>query len=328
MSGNRAIPDGSEQGDIYQRTPPQIQLRALRWSVPLDADIWQRQKDLGWITPGDEEILTTARNRVNWGMFGLVIGAAVPAVWGKFIAKPNWRPMRIFWLSAGASIPMMLLGQLVEAVTDNSILQECANPRAVVIGYSEALRDQMERQRALLKANPSPKVAAAKKRELERQRQDDFMNPPSWQSPPGSDSAENGLVPNAGAEPGPVTQELEKQPNGWRWSDRKDSMPRPPRPTPAISGSETEARPESAWEALRRGRLPGQNQKQTGEQKQQRSATPVPDYQTGLDDFQEPASPEETAARRKAQKEFDDMLERERKFGQEGEGRRRPGGSW
>jgi len=336
-------PDIPEDG---ARGNPQVVLKAIRGMLPIDADIWQRQKSLRRISEADDALLKTERSTVPWAMIGFATGASAPAIWGKFFARPNWSRGFIVGVTVFTSTSALVAGQFAEAAGNLMVMRRCSNPQAVILAYQTAVREQIERERQKWRTGFQTERETAR-----RKRMDEVVRKQSLETGSDSPTGDGWGESSEGMGRGPVTQELERQPNAWARSENGESAPQLPRPSPRSAGprastvpaptSETEEPQESAWDSLRRGRLPYRKQRQQEQQQQEHSPRPPPVYDSetgdtpsydtpiGLDDYREPPSEDDTA-RQKAQQDFDKLLEKERQFGQGEPGRRSSGrgGAW
>ncbi|KZT50549.1 hypothetical protein CALCODRAFT_504611 [Calocera cornea HHB12733] len=275
-----------------------------------------------------------------WAPIGY-LAVSAPPLWWIVQTKPKGSLRLAILAIVGGIFIGGPAGLALEAYGDWRIIQKCTYPKAAAIAYQEMFQEQMRRTESRRNAELQTK------RDVELEKRRDAI---VWRGglntgvPPdvGSRSGVewSGDDSTAGMPQGPVTQELERRPDVWRRSDGTEtpSQPlpsprsRPTRPTaPAPASDEPH---ESAWDSLRQGRQPPRKQMPRTPVEQR-----VPDYETGdtpsydtpigLDDFAEPLDAD-AAERRKEQEDFDAILEKERRFGQDDPGRRKSGkeGTW
>ncbi|CAE6526865.1 unnamed protein product [Rhizoctonia solani] len=226
-------------------------------------DILRRQMERGNIVHSDIVTFQNFRRRWDYSSIGLISGALVASVWGKFVRRPPLTPGRLFALSTFAAFTGASLGTGFQVRALVQTVNSLEDPPRFKRAVTEMTQELVAKRQGAFKQ--------AQGGRLERSAPQDGEH---TQLAAGWDS---GKSQQSGT---PVAPDA--TPNTDRWAQ--------------LRAQKTTAHP-TTWDTIRQS-----HERSKPEDKQDDNAIPESDAEKD---------------RRKAQAEFDALLQRERSFGQD-----------
>ncbi|KAJ1311669.1 hypothetical protein OPQ81_010143 [Rhizoctonia solani] len=229
-------------------------------------DILRRQMEKGNITHSDITSFQSFRKRWDYSSVGLISGALVASVWGKFIRRPPLTAGRLFALSTFSAFTGASIGTGLQVRALIQTVNSLEDPPRFKRAVAEMSQELVSRRRAALNRaqGPRPEVNAPQDGEHTR-----LAN--GW---------DTGRLQQPRTQQAPATSDTTASTD--RWSQ--------------LRAQKTPAQP-TAWDTIRQS-----HERSTPADKQDDSGIPESDAEKD---------------RRKAQADFDALLERERSFGQD-----------
>ncbi|KEP54247.1 putative transmembrane protein [Rhizoctonia solani 123E] len=226
----------------------------------------RRQMERGNIVHSDIVTFQNFRKRWDYSSVGLISGALVASVWGKFIRRPPFTPGRLFALSTFAAFTGASLGTGFQVRALVQTVNSLEDPPRFKRAVGEMTQELVARRQAALKQVQSARIGTNAPQDGEH-----------TQLAAGWDS---GKLQQSRAQPAPDAPDA--TPNADRWAQLR-AQKTPVQPT--------------AWDTIRQT-----HERSKPDDKQDDNAIPESDAEKD---------------RRRAQAEFDALLERERGFGQD-----------
>jgi len=275
-----------------------------KFFAPFDNDVYQTQVEKGNITEGDLAVLRSIDLSWNYARIGLFVGSLIPSVYGRLIRRPPWPLARTFGLSTIGAVAGSAVGQAYKYQYAFKRMRELED----VDRFGRALKEM----------------------DTEMKRRKGFAVPQGGISRGGGRGQTQGS-PGRREESGAPGDEQQERP----YSDGY-SQPKPEVVT--SSAEDSSSKPNTRWNEIRSARPATQptswdlirqaHEKQhvpnsNSSPSPSRGAPPPPD--TSSSDDSEPRSPRDEE-REREQREFNSLLDAERKLSDDSDGRNNEGG--
>ncbi|CAE6429208.1 unnamed protein product [Rhizoctonia solani] len=255
----------SLEANSFDTNQVEIDLGNIHIRDQATRDILRKQIEKGGITHSDIVTFQSFRNRWDYSRIGLIGGALVTSIWGRFIRRPPLTAGRLFGLSSFAAFTGASLGTGFQVRALIQTVNSLEDPGRFKKAVAEMSQELIARRQVALKQAQGARLEAKPSQDGEHTKLADGWDAGKFQQPR--------------AQPTPAT--TDPTPGHDRWSQ--------------LRAQKTPAQP-TAWDTIR----------QSHEHKK-------PD---GQNDNDVPESDSEKD-RRKAQAEFDALLERERSLGKD-----------
>ncbi|KAH7345220.1 hypothetical protein B0J17DRAFT_638863 [Rhizoctonia solani] len=229
-------------------------------------DILRKQLEKGAITHSDIVTFQKFRSRWDYSSVGLIGGALVASVWGKFLRRPPLTPGRLFGLSTFAAFTGASLGTGFQVRALVQTVNSLEDPPRFKRAVAEMTQELVARRQAALRQAQGARLEASPSQDGEHTKLAD-----GWDA---------GKFQQSRAQPTLAVSDA--TPSADRWSQ--------------LRAQKTPAQP-TTWDNIRQS-----HERSKPEDKQSDNGVPESDVEKD---------------RRKAQAEFDALLERERGFGQD-----------
>ncbi|CAE6338641.1 hypothetical protein AG1IA_04457 [Rhizoctonia solani AG-1 IA] len=253
------------EANSYDTNQIELDLGNIHIRDQATRDILRRQMEKGGITHSDIVTFQSFRNRWDYSRVGLIGGALVTSIWGRFIRRPPLTAGRLFGLSSFAAFTGASLGTGLQVRALIQTVNSLEDPNRFKKAVAEMSQELLARRQAALKQTQGTRLGANSPQDGEHTKLADGWDTVNPQ--------------RLGAQPIPATTESTTGHD--RWSQ--------------LRAQKTPAQP-ATWENIR------QSQERSKSDEQNDHGIPESDVEKD---------------RRKAQAEFDALLERERSFGQD-----------